>query len=154
MEPVEQTRFGWPEGNCLMACVASVLEVPLSDLPDLYDRKQGGDDDWWMIVRRTLARYGWEAIYLHPEYVSATNEDRSPADLAPSGWALAGGPSPREGVVNDDGENAGHVVVAKDGELVHDPHPSGDGLGGDVRDWIVLIPPADCPAGEGGEDDG
>lgn len=145
MKPVDQTRFGYPEGNCLMACVASVLEVPLELLPDLWEREKAGDDDWWMILRTALAEHGWEAIYLHPEYVSATNESRTSADLAPQGYALAGGPSPRESTVNEDGENAGHVVVAEDGQIVHDPHPSRDGLGGPVRDWIVLIPPRRTP---------
>ena len=38
MKSVDQTKFGYPEGNCLMACVASILEVGLDDLPDLFER--------------------------------------------------------------------------------------------------------------------
>lgn len=145
MEPVDQTKFGYPEGNCVMACVASILEVELEGLPDLYEREKEGDDDWWMTLRHALAEYGWEAVYLHPEYISATDEDRTPADLAPPGLAIACGDSPREDVVNDEGENAGHAVVARDGYLAHDPHPSRDGLGGPVEDWILLIPPRRDP---------
>lgn len=46
MKPVDQTTFGAPHGNCLMACVASILEVPLDSLPVMFDEieKQGRDE--------------------------------------------------------------------------------------------------------------
>jgi hypothetical protein len=32
--PVQQTKFGAGNGNCLLAAVASVLERPLEEIPD------------------------------------------------------------------------------------------------------------------------
>lgn len=34
MVPVSQTRFGKGNGNCLLACVASLLHRPLESIPD------------------------------------------------------------------------------------------------------------------------
>lgn len=34
MIPVQQTRFGNGQGNCLLACVASILDRPLESIPD------------------------------------------------------------------------------------------------------------------------
>lgn len=132
MRPVTQTRFGWPEGNCLMACVASILEVDLEALPDLYEAQQEREDgSWWNALHEALKERGWSCVYVGWDTDIA----------APQGYAIAGGDSPREDVVNDKGENAGHTVVVKDGRVVHDPHPSRDGLGGTPNDYIVLLPP-------------
>lgn len=139
MEPVDQTRFGYPEGNCVVACVASILEVALDELPDLHDVYHEEGRNWWKALRAGVRRHGWEAMYLGETYLDGVD----PRELAPQGYAVAGGDSPREETVDEDGENAGHAVVALDGELVHDPHPSDDFLGGPVEDWILLIPPRD-----------
>lgn len=45
MKPVDQTTFGFPGGNCFSACIASLLEMPLDDVPyfmhgDWYDAFQ------------------------------------------------------------------------------------------------------------------
>ena len=45
MKPVDQTRTGVPYGNCMEACFASLLEVPLLEVPDLGGKKF---DDWDM----------------------------------------------------------------------------------------------------------
>ena len=34
MEPVMQTRFTMTDGNCQQACIAAILEIPLSDVPN------------------------------------------------------------------------------------------------------------------------
>lgn len=34
MTPVQQTRFGKGQGNCLLACVASILDRSLESIPD------------------------------------------------------------------------------------------------------------------------
>lgn len=34
MKPVYQTRYKRGEGNCLPACIASILEVPIESIPD------------------------------------------------------------------------------------------------------------------------
>ena len=34
MKPIEQTIFGFERGNCMQACIASIFEVPLDDIPN------------------------------------------------------------------------------------------------------------------------
>ena len=42
MKPVKQTRFG-EEGNCWQACIASILELELDEVPDFVNDY----DDWY-----------------------------------------------------------------------------------------------------------
>jgi hypothetical protein len=143
-----QTRFGFPHGNCLMACVSSITEISLDNLPDLFDetcwfdpetrkwRHDYKDRDWWTVLREALNRRGWDIMYR-----DVSNLSVYAARGMPQGWSIACGPSPRAKVVNSDGENAGHTVVCWNGGVVWDPHPSGDGLAGPVEDWIIMLPP-------------
>lgn len=47
MKPVTQTKFGDPEGNCLMACVASIVEVPIDECPPLVTNDDPEGHGWW-----------------------------------------------------------------------------------------------------------
>lgn len=137
MKPVMQTGFGYPEGNCFMASVASVIECELSDLPDLFseccvwdDGKTVWNDDknhWWDVTQRGLKKLGWYILTIYP------------ATGVPAGYALAGGDSPRAETVNEEGKKVGHIVVVLDGKLVHDPHPDGTGLLGEPTEHYVLV---------------
>ncbi len=124
-----------------MAAVASILEVGLEDLPDLFERcciRSGEGDkvrwedskeNWWNVLMEGIEAHGWTAIY------SLQREGENP----PPGYVIAGGPSGR--AFTEDGKDAGHVVVCLDGEMVHDPHPDRTGLAGPISDWIVLYRP-------------
>jgi hypothetical protein len=52
--------------------------------------------------------------------------------IAPPGYHIACGKSPRL--------KHQHAVVALDGKIVHDPHPTRAGLDGEIASWILLIP--------------
>ena len=140
MRPVAQTRFGYPEGNCMMACVASILEVSLEDLPDLFDeccewweeKKRWKHGDWWGKLREGARAFGWDIVYVSTEDFQGI----------PAGYCMAGGDSPRSEVTYENGKNAGHVVVYLDGGMAHDPHPSGDGLDGPVEEWYIFLKPS------------
>lgn len=129
-----------------MAAVASVIECELSALPDLFDECCVWDDalavwadgknHWWDVTQRGLKKLGWYIFTLYP------------ATGVPAGYALAGGDSPRAETVDEDGKNAGHIVVVKDGALTHDPHPSGDGLLGEPTEYYVLVKLATQPIDE------
>jgi hypothetical protein len=104
MIPVTQSRTG-EDGTCFRACVASILEVPEDAVPDFG--ASGGDGAWWRDIQDWLGGAGYAYR-------------RAPVDGArPVGWSTIEGISPRGGM---------HACVAKDGELVHDPHPQ-DGTG-------------------------
>ena len=129
MKPVTQTEVGVenPRANCLMAAAASILEVPLESLPDIYELEQGGLD-WWKALRDALEPHRLVPLCWNvspPEW---------PA-IKPPGYSIACGISPRT-------EKHSHAVVALDGEIVFDPHPSRDGLVGPPTFWILLLPAA------------
>jgi hypothetical protein len=121
MKPVDQTKFGAEEGNCTMACLASVFEVPLESLPELTH--ENNDGSWYEICRSVARANGHDALWVYNK-----------VPLAPRGYHLASGNSPR---------NLPHMVVALDGKVVHDPHPSRGGIG-PIDGWLLLIPLAEA----------
>jgi len=52
MKPVMQTIYDGVSGNCFAACVASVLEMQLEELPNPKN------EDWWNVWRKTFAQLG------------------------------------------------------------------------------------------------
>lgn len=104
MKPVTQSRVG-EDGTCFRACIASILEVPEKRIPDFG--ASGDDETWWADVQAWLNKAGY-------------TYRRVPIDgTKPVGYSTIEGLSPRGGL---------HACVAKDGVLVHDPHPQ-DGTG-------------------------
>jgi hypothetical protein len=53
MIPVYQTIDG-PDGNCYQACMASILEVPLGEIPTFAG---------WRDLRAWLAERGWSLVF-------------------------------------------------------------------------------------------
>jgi hypothetical protein len=105
---VEQRQPHDPEngivGDCFVACLATVLELPYEDIPEF----QNMGDNWWKRYNSWLYNLGY--------YVSEYGPDKPPV-----GYSIAVGPSPRF-----EGEN--HCVVALNGVVVFDPHPDRAGL--------------------------
>lgn len=129
MKPVTQTIVGVGNrrANCLMAAVASILEVSVESMPDVADAEDRGLA-WYGTLRDALAPF-----HLVPVLYDQLSAAFPP--IAPAGYHIACGLSPRQ--------QEDHAVVAFDGRVVHDPHPSGDGLrDGLVRWWILLLPSA------------
>lgn len=110
MKPVHQDKFGVEEGNCFAACIASILELPLADVPNFcVDRKH-----WLQHCNDWLAKRGLAYI----EFKLTGGE--VPIWMTDVGHHVISGPSPRG--------DFHHCVVGLDGKMVHDPHPSGAGL--------------------------
>lgn len=139
MTPVDQTSFYDPDappnrqrGNCLTAVVASLLELPIDEVPnfvqdhvdhDLADESDGGDWNWWTRLHRFIAERGHRMHYLrnveaaepHPSH------DDGFADPEPGEHYAVAGVSPRDPRIH-------HIVIYRDGVMVHDPHPDRTGL--------------------------
>ena len=112
MIPIDQTKFGKPDGDCFAACIASILEVPLEELPNLNGYS---DDEWWLKTQQWVEE---NTCYSYIEVSITTLEEAAPI-FGNSYW-IATGKSPR-GDYN-------HAVVFLKGEMVHDPHPDKTGL--------------------------
>jgi hypothetical protein len=108
VRPVIQTYTG-ENGNCFAACLASILEIPLSDIPDF-----GGDDVFLDQVAQFLEPMDLYYIQV-PVYDGAIERMFEAGDT----FHTIEGTSPRGGQ---------HAVVGCNGVMVHDPHPF-DGTG-------------------------
>ncbi|HMY20843.1 MAG TPA: hypothetical protein PKA58_31180 [Polyangium sp.] len=99
MIPVDQSVFH-ERGDCMSACIASILELPLEEVPHFakYDDWRERLDAWL----RDRGMYSIEGIFN--------------GDWRPDGLYLLGGKSPRH--------DGSHCVVARGHEVLHDPHPS------------------------------
>lgn len=108
-----QTIFGDPDGNCFAACVASILEIDLDPSMPLMD------DNWLHNWKRWLDDRGYIVYWWMV----------GKGDI-PDHYAILGGKSPR-GEYN-------HAVVTLYGNIVHDPHPSNEGVLEPLGDWFVI----------------
>ena len=61
------TKFGLNEGNCLDACVASILECDIEDLPGLSDLGKF----WFWKTIEILSLRGYGCIYVPKEILSS-----------------------------------------------------------------------------------
>ena len=123
MTPVDQTRFG-DEGNCFAACLASILECPLESVPDPMEIHRAGQN--W---RRAIS--AWLRTIHGLEYIEIKRGADGWTMLMPPSFHVIGGKSPR-------GTECGHAVVGFRGAMVHDPHPSRQGIL-DVEDFGFFV---------------
>lgn len=111
MKPVKQTKLYTPDGihngNCLAACLASLLELPLWMVPPFEDMFARGNHASRML--EWLAKM----FSLDLECVEGHPSDGLPEFYMAIGW------SPR-GVM--------HSVIYSKGVMVHDPHYSDAGI--------------------------
>lgn len=123
MKPVDQEFIHLPgigqHGDCQRAVIASLLELPIADVPHFGQLHAEGKGDFWGLLLEFLASRGFNYVQMaKPKFV----------------WHGApvfheiGGPSPR-------GNGVFHVVVGCNGEVFFDPHPSRAGLAGDPDKW-------------------
>jgi hypothetical protein len=112
-------------GDCLRACVASLFEVEYERVPAFETLGDEWTSPFLNFVERELGFdfYGHAAAgTVGPEY-------------AIGGALLGSGVSPRDPSVNH------AVLVDLSGRIVHDPHPSGTGVSGEIS--LFLFRPAD-----------
>jgi hypothetical protein len=119
----KQTIFGEGHGNCFATCLASILELSVEEVPNFcdVDLYPGDNGEWYWAVDAWLGEHFGLSILT---FGAAENEE-----WLSRGYSILSGRSPR-GEFN-------HSVVALDGKIVWDPHPSDDGLV-NKKDWIVF----------------
>lgn len=120
MTPIDQTDFydkaAGKHGNCMQAAVASIMDLPLEAVPNFIEgTKSGGEQH-----RRFLHWFRDSGLYVL----------MLPGNYVPEVPYLASGPASR---------GVHHMVVMSGGKLLHDPHPSRDGLTS-VDQVFVLVP--------------
>ena len=122
MKPVDQTIFEDGRGNCLAACVASILELSIEEVPNFREAPHAETT-----MKEWLAERGYSVFrytVLSPEELTTTF-----FDTGRGVYVILGGDGPRK---NADGRTKQHAVVGVAAgygiKIVHDPHPSRAGL--------------------------
>lgn len=134
MHKVMQTRFGGTNaprdeiGNCYPACIASLLDLELADVPHFFSMYGAGTDEaqdailGWMQGRNQTSVCHEYAPWINRHFRDSL--------------AIIGGNSPR-----GDWQHAVIGLITADGwRLVHDPHPSNDGIVGTPNTAEFLLP--------------
>jgi len=119
LKPIDQDIFGNLKGNCFQAAVASILELPLEDVPHVMIH-----DDWDVRLHEWLSQFNLWTVAVDAKIAKEYNH-------IPAGYHLISGQSPRG--------DFWHTVVGYQGEMVHDPHPSRDGLT-EEEVWRFFVP--------------
>lgn len=126
MKPITQTRFAIDvplkeaPGNCWAACIASILELDLSDVPDEANYWKPGmshQQSWRLYepaVHQWLSDRGLLLLEVKVDATYFSGREFDPI-------CIISGPSPRNPEFQ-------HAVVGKGFEIIHDPHPSRAGL--------------------------
>ncbi len=126
MKPVDQTRCNCGDllteapGNCWTACIASILELPLADVPDEAAFWKPGlrQAQSWIPYEKAmfawLRQRGLLLVEIKLPDVFFRGDDWDPL-------CILSGPSPRNPEVH-------HAVVARGTTIIHDPHPTKAGL--------------------------
>jgi hypothetical protein len=123
--PQDQTIFGDKKGNCWAACLASILDTAVSVVPNFCSDHPEPDGTWFSETNKWLKPMGLCLIEF------TIQEDRNLMDVFPGIW-IAAGKSPRG--------DFDHCVIYRGGMMIHDPHPSRDGLDGKPKTASLLFP--------------
>jgi len=137
---VDQTIFGDKQGNCNAACIATILDLPLSEVPNFPVIIPEGQD-WQAAQNAWLANYG---VVIFTVILKDDGKLPFMNALTDGIPCLISGKSPRG--------NFDHAVVGNyklDAELghsleyIHDPHPSHKYLAkAKSVDFFIIINPA------------
>lgn len=126
MTPVKQTIFGSENGNCLAACIASMLNIPIDHVPNW-----GIDIEYNVnTLNMFLSNYGMF-------HVLVNIKDLEEQLISCNGYYILCGES--------FSELCDHAVIYRNAELFFDPMPNGKGLKGTIRNEryyqaIFIIP--------------
>lgn len=119
MIPVYQEKFG-DMGSCFTACIASILEKSVHDMPNFIEH----GDEWGLKAWDYLKQFGLTFTTIHLKYGDG------PPDRIPPGYHIMNGYAPR---------GYRHSVVGYQGVMIHDPHPNGKGLI-TIDSWHIIHP--------------
>jgi hypothetical protein len=136
---VDQTRFGYPEGNCMSACAASVLGLAIGEVPNWAAEHQNTPAMWDAYVR-WVWRQGYQVTLLRNTNRLSQLDGHAILDGWPETWpVLLGGTSPRAPEDNPYHHKVVGRCTPRGFETIHDPHPDRDGLL-DIQDVELWLP--------------
>ena len=132
MIPVDQIRTGFGRGQCTEASIASLLGIPLADVPDLW----AGPDAEEQQPQSNRIRM-WEWMKSHHGVMQCAVQFAKPMpileawEFAMTDSAIVEWGKATDGYHLADGDNpdgCAHYVVCRNGAMVHDPNPRRRGI--------------------------
>lgn len=123
MIPVNQIILDNVLGDCFRACVASIFEMLIKEMPNFWEQTQDAEIFWKLNDDWITRNKGFRCVTFLFE-----PENRHLVDGI---LCIAIAKSPR-GEVD-------HAVIWKDG-IIHDPHPSNAGLAEEPDTFALFIP--------------
>lgn len=140
MTPVKQANrhdpAGGVYGDCHRACVATMLDLPLAAVPHFNDGGPDGDE-FKLREKAFLARHG--LVPIDAVYAREAGKDGPGLILYVVGQMNPGVPFILGGTSRN---GVDHSVVARDGEIVHDPSLDESGIVGPCGDgwyWVTFF---------------
>lgn len=120
MKPVEQRG----DSDCLVACLASILEVPYEEVPQeiaVFETQHNAMVAFLKargLLTWTTGLWGTDTPFLK------WGSQQIEWHFYPTGYWIAGVLSPR--IVDENGEPGEHAVVMRGSKIAFDPHPRRD----------------------------
>ena len=121
-------------GDCFRCCIASLLDLYADQVPHFcdYDWKDTSGR-WFTDLNKWLAPRGLSYIEMPVADGGSDSVAKWLSAVIPFGfdaYHILGGKSPR---------GFDHAVVARNGAIIHDPHPSRAGLVGPQSDGAYML---------------
>ena len=126
-----QTILG-KNGDCFRTCIACLLNVEPIDVPHVYENPLTTGKEGEILMNNYLKQFDIYFIHLpiSGDYKAVTNWMKS---YNPNYYLLSG----------ESSRGNTHVVIMQEDKMIHDPHPSNDGLIGPDKEngyyWISLL---------------
>ena len=128
MIPVTQTKVvvfnsqgaAVQRGNCYAACIASILELPITEVPNIETLYAMDGTFYYEVLCKWLAHLGYEMTT--DGRFGCFHGDRTKdcfIEELQNQYYIVSGKSPR---------GIQHACIYKNGKMIHDPHPTREGL--------------------------
>lgn len=110
------------DGQCINACLATLTGVSLAEAPEVWKWEDADCNPrpYMRRIRRFLKRHGYTIMGFRAR----------PKNFAGATY-IAFGNSPRE-------DESAHAVIMRGRKMIHDPHPSGDGILNHWFSWVIV----------------
>ena len=114
-------------GNCYAAAIASLLDMPITEVPNIETLYGIDETFYWEVLWRWLGSMGYELSTddrfrcFHPSLCKITDklELLDTMKELEDKYYLVSGTSPR---------GVSHITIWQNGKMVHDPHPTKEGI--------------------------
>lgn len=104
-------------GDCFRCCIASILELPAAEVPHVYEDEGWFDETGRVGMKRLRDWLASQGLYYF-EFELAAEYIANWKGAIACHYIISGVGS----------RGVRHVCVGRDGEIVHDPHPSRTGI--------------------------